>query len=354
MKIRWMLLILVLFLSPGLYAGIGKISYINGPVEISRNGEILDEYDLDIGFEIENFDRVRTGVDGEVIIDIDTPKSPQSEIRIASNTTFSIMLESIEQKKRTTFALITGSIGLKIKKLSGDQELEVRSETVALGVRGTEFSVQSSPAGDVLISCDSGSVACYDEDEGREFIAEPGQVVEKKAQELFRRIPVAVSNLESFKEQWIAERISVFKANALKAIIYYSKRYNAYYDAFVKEYKALIAKSIILNRWYQEDRDGKIGSRIQIMKDLKEINKHIFELRKILFIFERIYFRLLELNAYFNEGYGRGRIQPGLSAAAFFRRFDRERKELAGMIVKVRYIMKLQAERSARTFSLDF
>jgi hypothetical protein len=354
MKKGWILLGILLAVSPTVFADIGEIVYLAGAVELTRNGEILDEYDLDIGEAVENFDHFRTGEDGEIIISLDSPKSPESEISISPNTIFTVEIESFEQREKTTLGLFAGAVGLKVKKLKGNQDFQVNSETVSMGVRGTDFSIQTSPAGDVLVSCESGSVACYDEDEGREYLAEPGQVVEKRAQELFRQIPVAVSNLEDFKREWIAERISAFKANALKAVIYYARRYVVYFDAFNQEYASLMAKRDILERWAEENREGTIGSRIQIMRDLKEINEHVFNIRVLLFLFERYYFRLLELESYFREGYGAGQIEPGLTAAAFFARFNREKGELAEKMAKVRFIMKLRDKRSESVFDIGF
>lgn len=354
MKKRWLLLVLLLALGSMVFAEIGEVGYINGAVELTRNGEILDEYDLDIGMAVENFDHFRTGEDGEIIINLDSPKSPQSEISISPNTIFTIEVESFEQREKTTLGLFAGAVGLKVKKLKGNQDFQVNSETVSMGVRGTDFSVQTSPAGDVLVICESGSVACYDEDDGQEYFAEPGQVVEKRAQELFRQIPVAVSNLDDFKREWIAERISAFKANALKAIIYYARRYVVYFDAFNQEYESLMAKREILERWAKENREDKIGSRIQIMRDLKEINEHVFNIRVLLFLFERYYFRLLELESYFRKGYGSGQIKPGLTAVAFFTRFNREKRELAEKMAKVRFIMKLRDKRSESVFDIGF
>jgi hypothetical protein len=354
MKKNWILLGFLVALSPVLNAEIGEVSFLAGEVELTRDGEILDEYDLDIGMAVENFDHFRTGKDGEIIINLDSPKSPQSEVSISPNTIFTIEVESFEQREKTTLGLFAGAVGLKVKKLKGNQDFQVNSETVSMGVRGTEFAVQTSPAGDVLVSCGSGSVVCYDEDDSREYFARPGQVVEKRAQELFRQIPIAVSNLNDFKREWIAERISAFKANALKAITYYARRYVVYFDAFNQQYDALMAKRDILDRWAGESRDGKIGSRIQIMRDLKEINEHIFNIRVLLFLFERYYFRLLELETYFREGYGAGQIEPGLTSTAFFNRFNREKRELAEKMAKVRFIMKLRDKRSESVFDIGF
>ena len=242
--------------------------------------------------------------------------------------------------------MMAGSIGFSVKKLTGSQEFFVRTESVALGVRGTKFEIGTSPAGDILVTCDEGSVVCYDPEEDRAIIAEPGTIVEKRPDELFRAVPIAVSSLEAFKQEWIAERISAFKANALKVIRNYAVRYDVLNKSFNEEYEALMTQGDILNKWYQEDKAGETGSRIETMQEKKEIINHLFRIRGVLFIFERVYFRLWELYAYFQEGYGRGEITPGVTTDAFFKTFAAERADLSKKMGRIRYIIKLYAKRN--------
>ena len=325
---------------------IGEITYIDGTVEITRDGEIIDEIDLDIGSEIENYDNIRTGADSELYITVESDRSPQTEIHIAANTVFTVDINSNEGNQVTTLGLITGSFGAKVGKLTGSQYFEVKTESVAMSVRGTGFLVQTSPASDVLVTCDEGEVVCRDQDSGSMVSAEPGQIVEKLPDELFRSVPVAVSQLEDFRKDWIAERIALFKPNALRVLRQYAERYDDLYNRFNAEYEALMLEKAVLEKWMREDAEGKVGGRIQLMQEKKEIIGHLFEIRGVLFIFERIYYRLLELHSYFQQGFGRGQIKPGLSAAIFFERLTAQQKDLHEKIGGVRYIMKLYALRN--------
>ncbi len=336
-----------------LCAGIGEITFIEGTVEIARNGGVIDEMDLDVGSEIDNFDQIRTGDDGQLFILIESDRSPETEIHISQNTVFTIELNRIESKETTTLQLITGSLALKIGKLSGNQRFNVTTEAAAMGVRGTSFLVQTSPASDVLVACEEGRVSCVDEDSGRAVDAQPGQIVEKRSGDLFRAVPVAVSDLATFRREWLTERIEAFKPNALKVLRLYAVRYDELSKRFYSEYEALMARSAVLDKWIQEDREGTIGSRIELMREKKQIVGHLFRIRGILFIFERIYFRLLELYSYFEQGYGQGQIHSGLSAAEFFESFNAQRADLHEKIVRVRYVMKLYALRNEGVFPLS-
>ena len=92
---------------------------------------------------------------------------------------------------------------------------------------------------------------------------------------------------------------------------------------------------------------------MELIRDKKRIIGHLFALRKTLYIFERVYFRLDELERYYREGYGRGSLQPGLSTDEFFQVFDRDRRTLARQMAVVRYVTKLYALRNDGRFPTD-
>jgi hypothetical protein len=333
-------------------ATIGDIVYLEDGVEVSRNGDRLGPEFVYIGAGIENYDLLSTDSTGYAEVELTAPGSPAAVVKVSPNTTFAFELNRYGRDTKTNVGLITGSLAMKVRKLSGSQTMEVATESALMGVRGTTFVVLISPAGEVLVTTSEGSVSCID-DEGRELFAEPGQVVEKLPGESFRTIPVAVSSLEQFQRDWYADRLEVFKANALKAIRQYALRYVELRERFADGYTALQAERDILARWYTQDRRGQLGGRMELMRDKKRIIGHLFELRKTLFLFERVYFRLAELERYFQEGYGRGSVRPGLSSTEFFRAFDRDRETLTRQMAEVRYITKLYALRNDGRFPTD-
>ena len=331
---------------------IGAIAYMEEDVEIDRNRETIPAWDVFIGMGVENYDLMRTDDTGYAEVELDSPRSAPSIVRISANTSFYFEMNKIGRDDTTTIGLITGSLSVKVAKLSGRQSVEVATESALMGVRGTDFDVTLSPGGDILVTAEEGRVSCID-DSGQELFAEPGKVVEKRPGELFREVPVAVSDLETFQREWHADRLEVFKANALGAIKFYAGRYLRLKSRFDNAYGDLQGNTQILRTWYDEDRRGQIGGRMESLRDKKELIGELLELRKILYMFERVYFRLIELEGYYREGYGRGQIEPGLSSAAFFNRFNREKRELGEKMAELRYITKLYAKRNDVNFPKD-
>jgi hypothetical protein len=188
-------------------------------------------------------------------------------------------------------------------------------------------------------------VTCTD-DEGRELAALPGTVVEKRPGELFRTVPVAVSSLETFRKNWNAERIEALRANALRAIRDLAALYVSLSRDFNASYAELMKRQAVLSKWQEEDRKGKIGGAMDVMQEKKEIVRHLFALRRTLFKFERVYFRLFELKDYHDQGFGRGTIAAGETTTQFFQKLEREKKDMLRKMAVIRYVTKLYALRN--------
>ena len=134
--------VLLVALPMVLCAGIGEITYIEGSVEIARGRKLIDEMDLETGSEIQNFDQISTGEDGQLFILIDSENSPATEIHIAQNTVFTVELNSIERKETTTLQLITGSLALNVR--SQNRYGERARPTSARSARGRSPRHRSS------------------------------------------------------------------------------------------------------------------------------------------------------------------------------------------------------------------
>jgi len=331
---------------------IGELAYLEGELAVTRNNRTLGPEEVDIGLEMQNLDLLKTGRNGYAELALDDPRLPASAIKVSPNTTFYLELNSLGQERRATIGAITGTLALKVQKLSANQRVNVSTESTVMGVRGTSFEVTLTPSGDLLVSCSEGQVLCQDE-EGRELAAEPGEAVEQAAGEPFQKVPVAVSDLEQFRRNWYVRRLEVFKANPLKAMRFYALRYRALRERFLKAYAGLEREKAILQKWYQEDRQGKIGGRMEMLGEKKRLIGYILQLRRILFVFERLYFRLAELEDYYKQGYGQGTLEGPLTSRAFFERFERDRQVLARRMAEVRYVIKLYAKRNEGAFPTD-
>jgi hypothetical protein len=338
---------LLLFSSLPLFAAdrIGEATYLEGTVSVLRNGASLDEGEVQVGMDILNFDIMKTGSTSLAELKIATTKAPPMTIKMSANTQFSFEISKLESKNQNAIGLISGSLSMKVSKLTGSQAVTVRTDAAAMGVRGTQFTVTAPPSGDILVTCDEGEVTCTDEN-GNRLSALPGTAIEKPQGEAFRKIPVAVSNLESFRANWLAERIEALRANALRAIQNYAKRYDTLYADFNANYATLLKSQAIITKWLNEDKRGKIGGAMEVMREKKEIIGSLFKLRANLFIFERIYYRLVELEDYYRQGYGRGLISTGVTTDQFFQKFDAQSKDLERKMAVVHNVARLYALRN--------
>jgi hypothetical protein len=329
---------------------VGKIAYLDGTVEIVRDGETLSRSRVREGFEVQNFDVVKTGPDGEAEVQVNAATVPATTIRVASGTQFAIEIGKMGSKHQTNVGLMIGSLSVKCAKLTGSQSVKVQTDTAIMGVRGTSFTVTAPTSGDILVTCDEGEVECLDED-GTTALAKPGEVIEKLLGQRFLRLPMEVASLEQFKIKWKLERIAALKANALKAITHFAKLYNRLLFQLNKDFSELEASKIhaMIERWRSEDRSGTTGSDTSRVMEREELWGPLTRLRRTLVILERIYPRLVELKEYHDQGLGRGEIvydeQHREATTVFFRRFERDRRDLERKMARVRLVTRLFAAR---------
>lgn len=330
---------------------VGEASYVDGTVDVYRAGQQLAAGAVDIGSPVENYDILRTGRNGTIEVTLTSGPSPDTTIRVDPNTSFTVEVGKVKGQPNATVNMISGSISLKVRKMAGSGAVEIKTESAIMGVRGTEFTVTTPPSGDILITCTEGEVACKDES-GTELSARPGTAVEKIAGQRLRTIPVAVSSLKAFQSQWNTDRVAALKSNAARAIQNYATRYDELSKRFDAEYRTLMGQADVLNTWAAEDERGQApaANSASTMSEKKRIIGSLLKLRATLFVFERVYFRLIELEEYHRDGYGRGRLTGGTTTDDFFARVAGERGQLAKRLSRVQYAARLYAARNDGEF----
>lgn len=348
MKKTLVFCIILFFLAGGLVWAqeIGFVKYIEGSVTITRNGEFLSGSSVGVGQSIENYDLIETDSDGYILIETEKSSGISAEISVNNSSSFYVEYSDLGSgNTRGGMDLLSGTVSLTVSKLSGKSSVDVRTESAVMGVRGTEFTVATAGEGDLLVTCEEGSVECASES-GETVYAKPGQAAEKTADDLIRSIPVSVSDLKTFRKNWIAKRVAAFRANAGRATVDYAKRYIRLKKEFNKAYSNLMEQKDVIARWKNEEQKGQRTGKIQAMRDKKKLMKYLFTLRKTAFLLERVYFRLLELNEYYEQGHGRHARWNGYTAAKFWREFKNDRDGLAKKMAKFKYILKLYAKRN--------
>ncbi|MGA2480279.1 MAG: FecR family protein [Spirochaetia bacterium] len=327
----------------------GSLLYREGEVSLERNGAAMDSFE--IGQDVESFDVVKTGSDGLAEIDISSPQLPAMKVKVSSETQFSVEVSTLKGKQQTTIGIVGGSVSLKVAKLGGAQEVNVRTDSAAMGVRGTDFTVTAPPTGDVLVTCDEGEVVCTD-DQGKELSAIPGTVVEKRPSELFRTVPVAATGLEAYRTQWRSERLQFLQANALPIITRNVRLYTTLSRELNLEAAELSRSRTIIGRWADEDRSGRAGrgrgqrGQAQLLRERRIIGALLVRMRRTVFQLERVEFRIERLQALHERGVGTGTLDGGVTTAQFFERFQRERNDVDQKLAQTRFVTKMFVRRN--------
>ncbi len=163
---------------------LGRVEYLEGSPEITRNGEVLKR--VDIGTRIENLDIVKTDGDSSLTVAFEPDSGLTGTVQIVPSTVAVLRQDQIQSKPANDIKLLTGSLKMKVERIAGkNASVQVRTSSSVLGVRGTEFVVASFN-GATLVGCSSHSVWCspYDELTGKGsasspqgVMAEPGTMV---------------------------------------------------------------------------------------------------------------------------------------------------------------------------------
>jgi hypothetical protein len=323
-------------------ATVGYIEYMEGETSITRAGSVLKN--MDLGSPVENFDLLKTGPSGLIIIALDKSTGMGGTLTVKPKSVFAVKTELVKGVPSTEGDMIGGAVAVKAKKIAGTPNLRIRTSNTVMGVRGTEFEVTISVNDAILVACTDGRVVCAAES-GEELEAFPGQLVQAKAGERLRSVPVAVSSVETFRNDWISEEISAFAASPLRALDQYAKNYRRLRDDFRKAYTPL-ASDPGLAAWIANEKKPGFVYRpndITVMKQKSALAPKLMRVRGILFIFERVYYRLEEIRSLLSASDLRSRLDSGGTVADVYKVLAQEKSELEKRIAGYRNALRLFA-----------
>lgn len=335
------------------YPGIGSIDYVEGNVSIGRSGKVITA--PNIGDQILSGDLIKTQGDGLMVIAMGKNTGMGGKVTVKARSALYITVDTVKGEPRTQIQMLTGVISSKVTKLAGSPTMNVSTSSAVMAVRGTEYdvalSINASDAADdsqqaMLVTCTESKVAV---DDGQGEVEVPaGKVLEKRpgARPLF--LPVALSSVKGYSQRWIADEIEAFKADAPRALGAYAKRYADLSAKFAQAYEPFQA-STIPRKWAEEDRTGaKINPMDPaVLREKKEIAGYLLNIRKVLFIFERIYYRVDQLSdAIAGTELERRELRPGQTAADFIKTVYSERDKLEAQVARYRYIEELYRQRN--------
>lgn len=322
---------------------IGSISYLEGTVSMVRDGVDVDT--VAIGQDLQSFDLLKTGSDGQAELATTAPRLAHMTIKMTADTQFSLEVATVNGQLESTVGILGGQVALKVARLLPSQAVRVKTDSAAMGVRGTDFTVIAPESGDVLVTCDEGEVSVTD-DQGKDFTAIPGTVIEKIPGTAYRTIPVAAAGLEQFRTLWRGEREQFVQANALRLIRANAKRYAELSKEFNATHQELSKDQPIMRKWAFEDRAGRIGSTAEVEREKRTIGALLVRLRRTAFGLERVAFRMERLQALHDRGVGVGTLEDGMNTKVFYAQVARERRGVAQKLALTRFLTKQYLKRN--------
>ena len=163
----------------------------------------------------------------------------------------------------------------------------------------------------------------------RPAFAEPGKAVERRVGERLRTVLFRLAEAEDLKRNWLTERMEAFRANAPRVFSLYARLYRERKRAFDEAYGDLLRRQEVVNEWIRRYKQGRLSEGgPEALRERKELAGVMLRLRKELFLFSRVYYRLIELVSYYREGVGHGRLDTGEEMGGFVAQVEKEAREL--------------------------
>lgn len=333
----------ILLFSPAILAeGIGRIEYIEGDVSLIRDGDILDEFQINPGDPLLEMDVIQTGFDGyaEVLLTV----GGRSTVRIQENTAYYIEVEpQTGGGENTRLRLLTGSVEMAVQNISRNSQVNVETRSAVLGVRGTEFDVLTAPDESTLAGVRTGRVEVASG--GQRAMVEGGSAAEVQQNRPPQSQTVPDGDFDRFYSLWTEARLQAFRSGAPTFIKAYVRRFNDTEPEFQRAYRELMAHRDRLER--EAARTGtSLGGDMRLRT---EVSPALIKMRSILPLFENALYRLEELARFHDQGIGETTID-GVRSGDFFTRFSRVEQNLRRQLGEVRTVFRLYRVIEQRSF----
>ena len=113
----------------------GTIVYLEGDVDVYRDGEIIDRSIVDIGFPVEIYDIIETKSDSMAEISMTDRYGGDSRIIVKPGTVFAVEYTEKAGSRQNLLQMMKGSIGARIKRLAGTEGFMLKTGSAVMGVR---------------------------------------------------------------------------------------------------------------------------------------------------------------------------------------------------------------------------
>ncbi len=320
---------------------LGKVDYIEGSAEITRNGEKLRA--IAIGTPIENLDLVKTSANGLVSIAFEKDSGLTGSIQIVPNSTALIRQDLVSGSPSNEAQLMAGSVNLKVKRLAGMKSaIQVKTPTAVLGVRGTEFSVATFN-GSVITACKEGEVSCASYSAISETLstdggasAVPGTMVEILESGAVNTGSFPEGNFEdnwkAMRDKWQTYNVDLFAADPVNFMNQFIVNWNDH-SAKVESLSATLRANPNLKKWLADAKAGKVsGNLADWAREKPSVMKDLLAVRPDMTVAMISWYRLQELIPLVPQSAMNRTLATGETVKAFIARFNRGSASMASSV----------------------
>ncbi len=312
---------------------VGMITFLEGAVEIDRDGQSIPDQEIQTGYTVQMFDTLRTGKDGFVEVNMSAP-SDETRIKIKPETSFYFEGPSMKSStQRTIFQLLRGSLEIFVKRLTRSESSVVQTDSAIFAVRGTEFSVDIAVDRSSLVTVSEGLVEIQVNSQTSH--ANPGDVAFIDTNNAVTFSQVDIEELPVYRKRWRESRLEAMRINLDMAINHHIRLWKNHFPELEKAQRELESHNRIFRYWNAViDGSMKKPSMSRTIMDKQAVSSGMMKLRSALPLTERLYYTLVDLEKVYDDG-----NSPDIDR--FYRFFEQDGVTIRRMLSRIRYMIRI-------------
>lgn len=332
------LAVMLLHGAAGLHA-IGTIVFLDGSVEVVRDGSDLAA--VQIGTAIEPADTIQTGADGFVEIELDAD-GVRGALVVTENTSMVFDGSTGAARSLGRVNVYNGSIAANITQNANNADIQFRSQSVVLGVRGTQFDVVVGADEATLVGVREGTVALLQRRSEVPVIAGSVAEIAPDADPAIQSVPL--EDFAAFYDNWREARLQIFRRGAATFVQAYATRFRG----TEPDFRAALQDLRQYRQQLEEVLSAPTIDRSAAIQLRARMSPAILRVRSTLPLYEATVYRLVQLARFHDEGFGRVDLE-GSSSTEFFREFQRRLPDLRRQLSEARALQRRFAELEQRS-----
>jgi hypothetical protein len=230
---------------------VGQVNFMQGDVQVTRDGAVLAAGVVRIGMSVENSDQFVTGANGQVEIGLSKDTGTGAVITMRPSSVAVIDISVLNGAQSGDIELLAGSIGLKVNTLTNGNKLNIHTESAVMGVRGTEFTVDTELDGEVLLQTAEGKVEITDDQGGSRFSV-PGTIAQYDHETAWSTKAVAVKDQVANSQTWHAGRVAAFTAHPGVMLEWNMTQYAKLKTEFNETWERFKKQETVYRKWMRE------------------------------------------------------------------------------------------------------